>query len=88
MMIDAIVALLNRDGWFPGALRPDDDFSGPLIERTADGRCQMYWKFETSFLRYQLGAVREFPSPRAAAEVYLRESFGESIDGIEIDWHS
>jgi hypothetical protein len=84
----AIEAQLFEEGWYPKDLRPEHDFAGGLIELRPDKSCQIYWKSEFSFLRYELDAVGQFSSPELAIGVWLRAMFPANIDGIPIDWDS
>ena len=81
----AIVNRLMKEGWFPGDWRPDDGFSGGLIERTvADFR--IHWKAECGVGRFALVRVTHHPDAVDAAENLLRGMWGNDIDGVTIDW--
>ena len=59
-------------GWPTLDWRPDDAFSGGLIEYRSDGTCRTYWKSEVSYQRNELQAVRDFATPREAVKEWLR----------------
>jgi hypothetical protein len=84
----AIEQVIKQYGWLPTDWRPDDFFSGGLMEYRLDGTCRIHWQSEVGLSRYESGGVQTFPSIRDAAEVWLPKFFGarDNIDGIPIDW--
>lgn len=83
----AIVSHLGTEGWFPREWRPDQDFDGGVIERTALG-CRIHWKVECGVNRFALQAVTDYSDVLDAAQEWVRRMFGEGIDGVPIDWNS
>ena len=75
-----------QHGWLPIDWRPDDAFSGGLVEYRSDGTCRTYWKSEAACMRYELQAVRDYATAHEAVKEWLQTMFPEGIDGIPIDW--
>lgn len=88
LMLDAIEDVINKHGCYPSGWRLDDDFSGAWIERQADGSCIVYFKAEYAMCRTTVVRKVSCNSPRAAAEVLLREEYGNDIDGVPLDWNA
>jgi hypothetical protein len=86
LLYDAIETDLCSAGWYPPTARPDDDFTGGIIELTNEGTCRIHWKTQVSTSHYESGEITSCKSPREAAEILLRNLFPEHIDGIAIDW--
>jgi hypothetical protein len=86
LVIAAIQQVVESEGWFPAHWRPHELFDGGLIELREDGSCRIYWKTEVSYSHYDLTSVQDFGSARDAAEAFAKKFFGESIDGIPLDW--
>lgn len=91
LILAAIEEIVNDCGCYPAGCYPagwclEDDFSGAWIERQADGSCILYFKAEYAMCRTAVIRKVNCPSARAAAEVLLRDEYGEDIDGVPLDW--
>lgn len=71
---------------FPAEARPEEEFSGGLIEARPDGGYRLYWGAEVAMPRFAGVSVEEFSSRREAVDAFVKESYSEGIDGIALDW--
>lgn len=88
LLLDAIENIVRADGWYPVGWTLERDYDGGLIEMTPQGSCRVHWKAEASYCRYEIAAVTQYDTARAAAEAVVRRMFGANIDGIPIDWEA
>jgi hypothetical protein len=77
---------LRAHGWFPPTWRPEVEFNGGLIELRPDGTCRIHWKAEVSMARCETVAIEEHETVRDAVLAFARQSYGDDIDGVPIDW--
>lgn len=66
---------------------PDDSMMGCVIEYRGDGHGRVSWTYRG--MEGERAGVREFGSPREAAEALVgeaRQFLGNGIDGVPIDW--
>lgn len=82
----AIVDVLQENGWFPPDWRPDQAYDGGLIERRPDGTYDIYWKAEGAIMRFKSLSVDHYAIAHDAARDWLRRTFPRDIDGVELDW--
>lgn len=73
--------------WFHAWWLPDDSMIGCVIKYRGEGPRRVRWTY--SGIEGGRGQVREFLSRRQTAETLAREArpfWGNSIDGVPIDW--
>ena len=85
LVCNEIVKILDSGGWYPSKWRPENDFSGGLIQKLESG-CRIHWKAESGVMRYDLIEVVDFDSVESGVLSFAKRFFGNVFDGIEIDW--
>jgi hypothetical protein len=84
----AIVEALAASHLYPRDWHADDEFDGGLIQLTPDGRCDIHWKAEVAYMRFELMGIEHFANALEAAQAWLRRMFPKDIDGVPLDWTS
>jgi hypothetical protein len=87
LILAAIEEIVKDAGCYPATWQLEDDFSGAWIQRQADGSCIVYFKAEYAMCRTTVVRKVTCESPHAAAEMLLREEYGDEIDGVPLDWN-
>jgi hypothetical protein len=87
VLVSAVVARLDVEGWFPSKLPPSQFWTGALIER----RAREFLVHE----RYEIGVGRIGPvrshvveSVEMAVRSYIEAQGGSPLDGVPIDWEA
>jgi hypothetical protein len=78
---------LRSGEWLHAWWLPDDSMIGCVIKYRGEGSRRVRWGY--SGIEGEGGQVREFQSHRQAAETLAQEArpfWGNSIDGVPIDW--
>src|SRR5262249_5585181 len=86
LLVEAVRTALSDPPWFPKNRRPDQRFTGAIIESRSDGSYWVHEQHEASILHHS--ATRSWPVAliEEAVRQYISHTCGESIDGIAIDW--
>jgi hypothetical protein len=79
VLVSAVTARLEDEGWFPGPLPSNDVWMGARLQQRTTG----LWVYE----RHECGARRrKVHSVGRAIRVYLEANGGVPIDGVDVDW--
>src|SRR5262249_27422261 len=86
IILMVIKQILNSEHYFPVKWRPDMPFAGGLIEKLPNNKIKLYHKAEKSLSNYQIIEEIEFNSLDQAVIKFLKITFGEQIDGIQLNY--
>ena len=87
-IVAAIADLVEESGWYPVSWRPDMGFDGGLIEKRSHDLFLVHWKREVGVLRFETVETLGYNDRAKACEAYARRFFGDSIDGVPINWQT
>jgi len=85
LVCEEIIKILDENGWYPAAWKPDMDFDGGLIQKMGSG-CKIHWKAEIGVMRYALVEVEDFKFIEDGVSSFANRFFGSEFDDIKIDW--
>lgn len=85
VLVAAVGECLDEFGWFPKDWRPDQPYSGLIIEARADGLI-LHEKNEIGMARFSEAQTVPADSLTDAVRTFFASMFGDNIDGVEIDW--
>ncbi len=88
ILLELIAAIASQTGWYPHDWRPEQDFSGCLLELLPNGHCLVHRKAEVSCMSYEMLGTADYNSIQAAAKEWLQQMYPIDIDGVRLDWNA
>ena len=83
---EKIVKVLKNESFYPRHVEPEETFNGGVIEHKQNDSYAVYWHTEISLYRFGIYKTDHYSTFAETCTAYTKQTYGNDIDGVPIDW--